>query len=78
MFSLTGVYAVGLGEQQDVQRVHVVEQILEHGGALSQDAVSREQRALLLQQQSHVVVRVTRGEQHSGKKDMENSLNVVI
>lgn len=66
--SLTGVNKVGLRVQQDLQRFHVVVEILEHGGAFAQDAVSREERSLLLQQQGHVVVRVARREQHSDEK----------
>lgn len=66
--SLTRVDEVGLRVQQDLQRLHVVVEILEHGRAFAQDAVSREERPLLLQQQGHVVVSVARSEQHSGKK----------
>lgn len=65
VFSLTRVDEVSLRVQQDLQRLHVVVQILKHGRALTQDAISREERPFLLQQQGHVVVSVARGEQHS-------------
>lgn len=65
---LTRVDDVGLRVQQHLQGPHVVVEVLEHGRALAQDAVSGEERPLLLQQQRHVVVRVARCEQHSGEK----------
>lgn len=74
VFSLTRVDEVSLRVQQDLQRLHVVVQILEHGRALAQDAISREERPLLLQQQGHVVVSVARGEQHSGKNEYQTWL----
>lgn len=72
--SLTRVDEVGLRVQQDVQRLHVVVEILEHSRAFAQDAVSGEERPLLLQQQGHVVVSVARREQHSGKKKYSTQL----
>lgn len=68
MRCLTWVDEVGLRVQQDLQRLHVVVQILEHSRAFAQDAVSRENCLLLIQQQCHVVVSVARREQHSGLK----------
>lgn len=65
---LTWVDEVGLRVQQDLQRLHVVVEILEHGRAFAQDAVSRENCPFLIQQQRHVVVGVARREQHSGLK----------
>lgn len=67
--SPTRVDEFSLGVQQNLQGSHVVVEILKHGRAFAQDAVSREESLLLLQQQGHVVVCVARGEQHSGKKD---------
>lgn len=61
----TGVDEVGLRVQQDPQRPHIIVEILEHGRALAQDAVSRENGVLLLQQQGHVVIGVARSGQHS-------------
>lgn len=76
--SLTRVDEVGLRVQQDVQRFHVIVEILEHGRALAQDAVSREDRLLLLQQQGHVVISVARGKQHSGKQKYKTRLHTQI
>lgn len=71
LHTLTRINEVGLRVQQDIQRLHVVIEILKHSRALTQDAVSWEERPLLLQQQGHVVVRVARREQHSGKKSKQ-------
>lgn len=74
MCSLTRVDEVGLRVQQDIQRFHVVVEILEHGCAFAQDAVAREEGLLLLQQQGYVVVSVAGGEQHPEKKSYKTWL----
>lgn len=78
MCSLTWVDEVSLRVQQDLQRLHVVVEILKHGRALTQDAVPGEERLLLLQQQRHVVISVAGGEQHSGKKKYKTWLSAQI
>lgn len=71
---LTGVDELSLRVLQNLQGFHVVIQVLKHSGSFTQDAVSREQRLLLLQQQGHVVIGVARCEEHSGKKSISNRL----
>lgn len=65
---LTGVDELSLRVLQNLQGFHVVIEVLKHSSSFTQDAVSREQCLLLLQQQGHVVIGVARREQHSGKK----------
>lgn len=76
--SLTRVDEVGPRIQQDLQRFHVVVEILEHGRAFTQDAVTGEKRLLLLQQQGHVVVSMAWGEQDSVGKTPLNYLFQLI
>lgn len=76
---LTGVDELGLRVLQNLQGFHVVIEVLKHGGSFPQDAVSREERLLLLQQQGHVVVGVAGCEEHSGKSSRPNlaELNLI-
>lgn len=65
---LTWVDKVGLRVQQNPQRLHVLVEILEDSRAFAQDAVSRKECPLFVQQQRHVVVSVAGCEQHSGNR----------
>lgn len=66
--SLTGVNELSLSVLQNLQGFHVVIEVLKHSSSFAQDAVSREERLLLLQQQGHVVIGVAWCEEHSGNK----------
>lgn len=61
---LTWIDKVSLRIQQDAQRLHVVVKIFKDCCAFTQDAVSRKNCPLLVQQQRHVVISVARCEEH--------------
>lgn len=65
---LTWVDNVCLKVQQNPQRLHVVVEILKDSRAFAQDAVSRKECPLFVQQQRHVVVSVAGCEHHSGNR----------
>lgn len=72
---LTGVDELSLRVLQNLQGFHVVIEVLKHSSAFTQDAVSREQSLLLLQQQGHVVIGVARREEHSGENTRQPAFN---